>query len=59
MHDFNEKLLFNVQALKTLGRLTEINGYVRMSINKLERIREIYTTDQVYIYLICVYTTNG
>ena len=36
IHNFYEKLLFNVQALETLDKLTEINGYVRMSIDKLE-----------------------
>ena len=46
IHDFYEKLLFNVQALETLGKLTEINGYVRMSIDKLEGIRgDLLRTD--------------
>ena len=34
-----DKLLFNVQALETLGKLQDINGYVRMSLDKLEAIR--------------------
>ena len=38
IHEFYEKLLFNVQSLETLGKLTEINGYVRMSIDKLQGI---------------------
>ena len=33
------KLLSNVQALETLGKLREISGYVRMTIDKLEGIR--------------------
>ena len=46
IHDFYKKLLFNVQALETLGKLTEINGYVRMSIDKLEGIRgDLLRTD--------------
>ena len=40
IHDFYEKLLSNVQALETLGKLREISGYVRMTIDKLEGIRE-------------------
>ena len=31
--------MFNVQSLETLGKLTEISGYVRMSIDKLQGIR--------------------
>ena len=39
IHQFYDKLLFNVQALETLGRLQDFNGYVRMSLDKLEAIR--------------------
>ena len=39
IHEFYEKLLFNVQSLETLGKLKEISGYVRMSIDKLQGIR--------------------
>ena len=39
IHPFYDKLLFNVQALETLGRLQDVNGYVRMSLDKLEAIR--------------------
>ena len=39
IHEFYQKLLFNVQSLEALGKLTEINGYVRMSIDKLQGIR--------------------
>ena len=42
----HEKLLFSVRALKTLGKLKDVNGYVRMSIEKLEGIRgDLVTTD--------------
>ena len=29
IHEFYEKLLFNVQSLETMGKLQEVNGYVR------------------------------
>ena len=46
IHEFYEKFLFNVQSLETLGKLTEINGYVKMSIDKLQGIRgDLVTTD--------------
>ena len=46
IHQFYEKLLFNVQALETLGRLQDVNGYVRMSLDKLEAIRgDLVRTD--------------
>ena len=46
VREFYEKLLFNVQSLETLGKLKEINGYVRMSIDKLQGIRgDLVRTD--------------
>ena len=46
IHDFYEKLVFNVQSLESLGKLREVNGYVRMSIDKLEGIRgDLVRTD--------------
>ena len=46
IHEFYDKLLFNVQALETLGRLQDVNGYVRMSLDKLEAIRgDLVRTD--------------
>ena len=39
IHAFYEKLVPSVQSLQTLGRLRDINGYVRMTIDKLEGIR--------------------
>ena len=35
IHQSCDTLSFNVQALDTLGKLKEVNGYVRMSIDKL------------------------
>ena len=29
IHEFYEKLLFHVQSLETMGKLQEVNGYVR------------------------------
>ena len=46
IHDFYEKLLFNVQSLETMGKLREVNGYVRMTIDKLQGIRgDLVRTD--------------
>ena len=46
IHEFYEKLLFNVQSLGTLGKLKEISGYVRMSIDKLKGFRgDLVRTD--------------
>ena len=46
IHEFYEKLVFNVQSLETLGKLKEISGYARMSIDKLQGIRgDLVRTD--------------
>ena len=46
IHEFYEKVLFTVQSLETLGKLTEMNGYVKMSIDKLQGIRgDLVRTD--------------
>ena len=46
IYDFYEKLVFNVQSLESLGKLREVNGYVKMSIDKLEGIRgDLIRTD--------------
>ena len=43
---FYEKLCSSVQALETMGKLGEVNGYVRMTLNKLEGIRgDLVRTD--------------
>ena len=39
VHPFYEKLVYCVQALETLEKLNELNGYVRLTLNKLSGIR--------------------
>ena len=39
IHEFYEKLSSNIQALDTMGKLREINGYVRVTLDKLPGIR--------------------
>ena len=39
VYEFNEKLPGSVQALKTMGKLKEINGYVRLTFDKLQGIK--------------------
>ena len=39
IHEFYETLMYNVQSLETLGKIGEVNGYVRATIDKLEGIR--------------------
>ena len=36
---FYETVLPNLQALETMGKIREVNGYVRMTLDKLEGIR--------------------
>ena len=44
--DFYETLLPNLQALETMGKIREVNGYVRMTLDKLEGIRgDLVRTD--------------
>ena len=38
IHEFYEKLVTNVQALETMGKLREMYGHVRMTLNKLSGI---------------------
>ena len=38
IHEFLEKLRSHIQALQTSGMLNEINGYVRITLDKLARI---------------------
>ena len=46
IHEFREKLLSSVQALETIGKLKEINGYVRLTLDKLQVIRaDLVRTD--------------
>ena len=39
VYDFYEKLAHSVQVLDTMGRLKEINGNVRMTLDKLPQVR--------------------
>ena len=39
VHLFYEKLVYCVQSLETLEKLNEVNGYVRLILNKLSGIR--------------------
>ena len=46
IHEFSEKLLSSVQALETMGKRKEINGYVRITLDKLQGIRaDLVRTD--------------
>ena len=47
MHEFYEKLLFNVHSLETMGKLQEVNGYVQMTIDKRPEITgDLVRTDE-------------
>jgi hypothetical protein len=39
IHDFYEKLLFNVESLQTLSKLNEIDAAVRFTLDKLAVIK--------------------
>ena len=39
IHEFYEKLVTHAQALDTMGKLKEIKGYVRLTLDKLSTIR--------------------
>ena len=39
VQDFSGKLLCSVQALDTMGKIKEMNGYVRVTLVKLPGIR--------------------
>ena len=39
IHEFPEKLLGSVQDLETVGKLIEINRYVRLTLDKLQGIK--------------------
>ena len=45
--EFYETLSPNLQALETMGKIKEVNGYVRMMLDKMEGIREnlVHTDD--------------
>ena len=39
IHDFYERLIAHINTLETMGKLKEINGYVRFTLDKLCGIR--------------------
>jgi len=39
IHEFYTKLLTSVQALESMGKLAEINGLTRATLDKLEGIK--------------------
>ena len=39
IHDFYEKLVVSVQVIDTMNKLIEIDGYVRLTLDKLPGIR--------------------
>ena len=39
VHHFSEKLLCSVQALDTMGKIKEMKGYVRVTLDKLQGIQ--------------------
>ena len=46
IHEFSENLLSSVQAQETIGKLKEINGYVILTLDKLQGIRaDLVRTD--------------
>ena len=46
IHDFYERLIVHINTLDTMGKLKEINGYVRFTLDKLFGIRaDLMRTD--------------
>lgn len=46
IHDFHAKLLTSVQALESMGKLGEVNGFARATLDKLEGIKsDLVRTD--------------
>ena len=39
VHEFHEKLIVSTQALDTMNKLKDINGYVKITLDKLPGIR--------------------
>ena len=47
IHDFHAKLLASVQALESMGKLGEVNGFSRATLDKLEGIKsDLVRTDE-------------
>ena len=40
IYELSEKLLCSVQALDTMGKIKEMNGYVIVTLDKLQSIQE-------------------
>ena len=47
IHNFSEKLLCSVQALEKMGKIKEMNGYVRVSVHKLLDIQADHVRNNV------------
>ena len=41
IHEFYEKLVISMQVLETMNKLKEINGYVKLTLDKLPGIRAV------------------
>ena len=41
IYELSEKLLCSVQASDTMGKIKEMNGYVIVTLDKLQSIQEI------------------
>lgn len=49
IHEFSDKLSYAVQSLETLGKLSQVNGYVSMTLDKLPGIRgDLVRTDDAW-----------
>ena len=42
IHEFYETIITHIQSLETLGKLKEINGYVRTTLDKLPGITVVF-----------------
>ena len=46
IHEFYDRLVTNIESLKTMGKIRKINGYVRLTLDKLPGIRaDLVRTD--------------
>ena len=49
IHEFNDKLTYSVQSLQTLGKIDQVNAYLRMTFDKLPAIRgDLVRTDPTW-----------
>ena len=42
IHEISEKLVISVQTLDTMNKLKEINGYVKLTLDKLSGIKAVW-----------------